>query len=96
MPETKMRCLIWGAGAIGGTLGAYLARTGHDVTFVDAADEHVAAIDRAGLHITGPSRNSPYARLRSRHRRFAASGTTLFSQQRRTTPRLLRARCSHT
>jgi len=54
MPETKMRCLIWGAGAIGGTLGAYLARTGHDVTFVDAADEHVAAIDRAGLHITGP------------------------------------------
>ncbi len=54
MPETKMRCLIWGAGAIGGTLGAYLARTGHDVTFVDTVDEHVAAIDRAGLHITGP------------------------------------------
>ena len=30
-----MRCLIWGAGAIGGTLGAYLARAGHDVTMVD-------------------------------------------------------------
>jgi len=30
-----MRALIWGAGAIGGTLGAYLARAGHDITFVD-------------------------------------------------------------
>ena len=49
-----MRFLIWGAGAIGGTLGAYLARAGHDVTWVDVAAEHVAAIDRAGLHITGP------------------------------------------
>ncbi|MEP7381884.1 MAG: 2-dehydropantoate 2-reductase [Gemmatimonadota bacterium] len=49
-----MRCLIWGAGAIGGTLGAYLARAGHDVTLVDAVPEHVAAIARDGLRITGP------------------------------------------
>ncbi|MFN8484120.1 MAG: 2-dehydropantoate 2-reductase [Anaerolineae bacterium] len=49
-----MRLLIWGAGAIGGTLGAYLARAGHDVTFVDRAAEHVAAIRGAGLRITGP------------------------------------------
>ncbi|MFN8472878.1 MAG: 2-dehydropantoate 2-reductase [Anaerolineae bacterium] len=49
-----MRLLIWGAGAIGGTLGAYLARAGHDVTFVDRAAEHVAAIRSAGLRITGP------------------------------------------
>jgi len=49
-----MRTLIWGAGAIGGTLGAYLARAGHDVTLVDTVDEHVAAINRAGLHVTGP------------------------------------------
>jgi len=48
------RCLIWGAGAIGGTLGAHLARAGHDVTVVDSVAEHVAAIDRAGLCITGP------------------------------------------
>jgi 2-dehydropantoate 2-reductase len=46
--------LIWGAGAIGGTVGAFLARAGHDVTFVDIVPEHVAAIRSAGLRITGP------------------------------------------
>ncbi len=54
MTQPGPRTLIWGAGAIGGTLGAHLARAGHDVTFVDNAAEHVAAIDRAGLRITGP------------------------------------------
>src|SRR5262249_28625292 len=49
-----MRCLVWGAGAIGGTLGAYLARAGHDVTLVDVVAEHVAAINRSGLTISGP------------------------------------------
>ena len=49
-----MRWLIWGAGAIGGTLGAHLARAGHDVTMVDTVAEHVAAINRDGLRITGP------------------------------------------
>lgn len=49
-----MRLLIWGAGAIGGTIGAYLARAGHDVTFVDRVQEHVDAIRSRGLRITGP------------------------------------------
>jgi 2-dehydropantoate 2-reductase len=49
-----MRCLVWGAGAIGGTMGACLARAGHDVTVVDTVPEHVAAINRAGLGISGP------------------------------------------
>lgn len=49
-----MRFLVWGAGAIGGTMGAHLARAGHDVTFVDSVEEHVAAINRTGLRITGP------------------------------------------
>jgi 2-dehydropantoate 2-reductase len=49
-----MRFLIWGAGAIGGTLGAYLARAGDDVTLVDSAVEHVAVIAREGLRVTGP------------------------------------------
>jgi len=49
-----MRCLVWGAGAIGGTMGACLARAGHDVTVVDTAAEHVAAINRSGLGISGP------------------------------------------
>lgn len=48
-----MRWLVWGAGAIGGTLGAYLTRAGLDVTMVDNVDEHVAAIDRNGIRITG-------------------------------------------
>jgi len=49
-----VRCLIWGAGAIGGTIGAYLARGGHDVTVVDVVAEHVDAIHRSGLRVTGP------------------------------------------
>jgi 2-dehydropantoate 2-reductase len=48
------RCLVWGAGAIGGTLGAYLARAGHDVTLVDTVAEHVAAVNRSGRTISGP------------------------------------------
>lgn len=51
---TDGRILIWGAGAIGGTVGAYLARAGHAVTFVDVVPEHVAAIRCPGLHIRGP------------------------------------------
>ncbi len=46
--------LVWGAGAIGGTVGAYLKRAGHDVTFVDVVPEHVAAIRDRSLHIFGP------------------------------------------
>ncbi len=49
-----MRIVIWGAGAIGGTLGAYLIRAGHDILFVDIVDEHVEAINQSGLRITGP------------------------------------------
>jgi 2-dehydropantoate 2-reductase len=49
-----MRCLIWGAGAIGGVLGAHLARAGHDVTLVDVVGEHVDAINRDGLRVSGP------------------------------------------
>jgi 2-dehydropantoate 2-reductase len=50
------RILIWGAGAIGGSVGAWLKRAGHDITFVDLVAEHVAAIrDPAhGLRIIGP------------------------------------------
>ncbi len=48
------RILIWGAGAIGGSVGAWLKRAGHDITFVDVVAEHVAAIRDDGLRITGP------------------------------------------
>ena len=49
-----MRIVIWGAGAIGGTLGAYLIRHGAEVLFVDVVEDHVKAINQSGLHITGP------------------------------------------
>lgn len=53
------RILIWGAGAIGGTIGAYLARAGHDITFVDIDRAHVETIrdPSRGLTITGPVGN---------------------------------------
>ena len=46
--------LIWGAGAIGGTLGAAFIRAGEDVLFVDREADHVAAINERGLQIAGP------------------------------------------
>ncbi len=49
--------VIWGAGAVGGTIGAYLARSGHDVLFVDNVADHVAAINAKGLAIEGPIDN---------------------------------------
>lgn len=48
-----MRVTIIGAGAIGGTAGAFLHRAGHDVTLVDRDAAHVAAINRNGLYIDG-------------------------------------------
>ncbi|NJN19044.1 MAG: 2-dehydropantoate 2-reductase [Oscillochloris sp.] len=48
-----MRYVVVGAGAIGGTLGAYMARGGEDVGMVDIAADHVAAINANGLTIRG-------------------------------------------
>jgi 2-dehydropantoate 2-reductase len=46
--------VIWGAGAIGGTVGAHLSRAGRNPLLVDADTGHVAAMKRSGLKITGP------------------------------------------
>ena len=46
--------VIWGSGAIGGTIGAYLRRAGRDVLFVDVVPEHVREIAAGRLHIEGP------------------------------------------
>jgi 2-dehydropantoate 2-reductase len=46
--------LVWGAGAIGGTIGAFLARAGHKIHFVDLVDDHVRTIEERGLQIDGP------------------------------------------
>lgn len=46
--------LIWGAGAIGGTIGAYWARAGIPVLLVDIVPGHVEACRMRGLSISGP------------------------------------------
>jgi len=46
--------VIWGAGAIGGTIGAYWVRAGIDVLLVDIVPEHVIACRTNGLAIEGP------------------------------------------
>ena|GEM_PF-658306 len=46
--------LIWGAGAIGGILGAYWARAGIPVLMVDIVEDHVRACRTTGLNLTGP------------------------------------------
>jgi 2-dehydropantoate 2-reductase len=48
-----MELTVIGAGAIGGTVGAYLAQAGHNVTVVDVVREHVDVINRDGLRISG-------------------------------------------
>jgi 2-dehydropantoate 2-reductase len=49
--------VVWGAGAIGGTIGAYLARAGHRIVFVDSEVAHVEAMRHHGLRIEGPIEN---------------------------------------
>ncbi len=44
---------IYGSGAIGGTVGAFMAQAGEDVLFVDKAAAHVDAMNAKGLRISG-------------------------------------------
>lgn len=46
--------LVWGSGAIGGTIGAHLVRAGHEVVFVDLVEPHLASIAAGELAIEGP------------------------------------------
>ncbi|MFZ1872709.1 MAG: 2-dehydropantoate 2-reductase [Chania sp.] len=46
--------VVWGAGAMGGTLAAYWIRAGKNVLLVDNNPAHVAAINLHGLRISGP------------------------------------------
>jgi len=49
--------VVWGGGAIGGTLAAYWARAGIPVLLVDIVREHVEACRSTGLRIEGPVEN---------------------------------------
>ncbi|MDQ6674640.1 MAG: 2-dehydropantoate 2-reductase [Chloroflexota bacterium] len=48
-----MRYTVFGAGAIGGTVGAHMVRGGESVLFVDRDAEHVRAMQQRGLRIQG-------------------------------------------
>ena len=54
MTQQREPILIWGAGAIGGVLGAYWTRAGLPVQMVDIVAEHAAACRTTGLNISGP------------------------------------------
>ena len=51
-----MRILVFGAGGVGGYLGAKLWHAGHDVTFV-ARGEHLSAMKQHGLLLRTPELN---------------------------------------
>ena len=48
-----MRIVVVGAGAMGGSYGGLLARSGHEVALLDTWQEHVEAINRDGLRLEG-------------------------------------------
>src|SRR5207302_6987932 len=48
-----MEYTVFGAGAIGGTVGAHMVRGGESVLFVDRDTEHVRAMQQRGLTIRG-------------------------------------------
>lgn len=48
-----MNCAIYGAGAMGTVLGAYIARAGRDIDLINRNREHIAALKEKGAHIVG-------------------------------------------
>lgn len=48
-----MRTMIYGAGALGTVLGAYIARAGKQVDLVNRNRVHIAALKERGAHVTG-------------------------------------------
>ena len=47
------RIAILGVGAVGSYLGAFLTRDGQDVTLIDMWGDHVDAMNRDGLRVSG-------------------------------------------
>ncbi len=47
------RITVYGSGAIGGTVGAYLQEAGYDIQLVDADPARLAAVTDEGLRFTG-------------------------------------------
>ena len=56
MMQKTDKIAIVGAGALGGHVGAYLTREGHDVTLIDAWPEHVEHMRAHGLTLDGATK----------------------------------------
>src|SRR5437868_4010026 len=76
-----------GAGAVGGYVGAQLARAGEDVVLIDAWPEHVDAIKRDGMHLEG-SQGRHVVRVRAMHihevQSLATNATPCFASAKST------------
>lgn len=48
-----MKCAIYGAGAMGTVLGAYIAKAGVEIDLVNRNKEHIEALKEHGAHIIG-------------------------------------------
>ena len=48
-----MKCAIYGAGAMGTVLGAYIAKAGVEIDLVNRNREHIEALKEHGAHIIG-------------------------------------------
>ena len=48
-----MRCAIYGAGAMGTVLGAYIARAGKQIDLINRNEKHIAALKEKGARIVG-------------------------------------------
>jgi len=49
----RERIVMLGGGAVGGYVGGHLALHGHDVTLIDFWPEHIEAIRKNGLELSG-------------------------------------------
>ena len=54
-----MKYAIYGAGAMGTVLGAYIARAGIPDDLINRNERHVAALKERGADIVGPRRLLP-------------------------------------
>src|SRR5882724_9218078 len=62
----KKHIVFIGAGAVGGYVGAHLARAGEDVALVDPWPDHIDAIKRDGMHLSG-SQGEHRVRVKAMH-----------------------------
>jgi len=72
-----MRIGIVGAGAIGSVVGGLLTRAGQDVTLIDQWPDHVEAMKRSGLRLSGTC-GDHVVRVRALHVHELQSVTTPF------------------